>query len=149
MPTLKLRSVYPALLAVCLLAACATPQNSANARPVLYPNAAYESMGAASANQVLNNCINHAKAQGLSASNQATAANAGKGAATAGVMAAVGALVTGGNGGDVLKRGAQGAAIGAAGGAVSGAYEEQYSPIYRRFVETCVAERGLKVLGWN
>ena len=149
MPTLKLRPVYPALLAACFLAACATPQNSANARPVLYPNVAYESMGATSANQVLNNCINHAKAQGLSASNQVTAANAGKGAATAGVMAAVGALVTGGNGGDVLKRGAQGAAIGAAGGAVSGAYEEQYSPIYRRFVETCVAERGLKVLGWN
>ena len=121
MPTLKLRSVYPALLAASLLAACATPQNSATARPVLYPNAAYEGM----------------------------AGNAGKGAATAGVMAAVGALVTGGNGGDVLKRGAQGAAIGAAGGAVSGAYEEQYSPIYRRFVETCVAERGLKVLGWN
>lgn len=149
MPTLNQRAVYPALLAACLLAACATPQNSARARPVLYPNAAFESMGAANANQVLNNCISHAQAQGLSASNQALASNAGKGAATAGVMAAVGALVTGGNGGDVLKRGAQGAAIGAAGGAVSGAYEEQYSPIYRRFVETCVAERGLKVLGWN
>ncbi len=135
--------------ALILLGACASPEQRADARPVLYPNAPYQQLGDAGARAAIDNCQASARAQGLQPGQSAMAQQAGKGAATAGVMAAVGALVTGRGGDTALRAGAQGAAIGAAGGAVSGSYEAQYNPVYRRFVEACLNERGLRIIGWQ
>ncbi len=141
--------VYPALALALLLGACASADKSANARPVLYPNAKFQSMGDAAAQNAINTCIAAAQRQGLSASNNALSEKVGKGAATTGVMAAVGALVTGRSGETAVRHGSKAAVVGAAGGAVSGAYENQGNPMYRRYVETCLSERGLSVMGWQ
>lgn len=147
MKALKL-ALLPALCVV-LLGACASAEHSSSARPVLYPNAAYNNLGQARAQTAIDACISNARQQGLSPSNNAVSEKAGKGAAVTGVMSAVGALVTGRNGDAAVRAGVRGAAVGAAGGAVDGAYDSQANPIYRRYVETCLSERGLSVMGWQ
>ena len=136
-------------LAACLavLAGCASMSNE---HPVLYPNAAYKTMGEAAARQQLDQCVVLASQSGLQPGDGAAASGAMRGAAVAGVTGAVGSLVFGrGNLDDAVKRGAQGAVVGAAGGATAGAMSERPNSTYRQFVQRCAAEKGLEVIGWN
>lgn len=79
---------------------------------------------------------------------QSTAAkDVAKGAAVGGAAgAAIGAV-----GGAVSGRGAgTGAAVGATAGAVHGAAKQtEPSPVYKRYVDRCLGERGYEVIGWQ
>jgi hypothetical protein len=96
-------------------------------------------------------CMGRAQAQGLTPDekNNETGRRAAQGAATAGVAAAVGALVTGRNTDGVIRAGAVGAAVGGSAGAVSGAMSERPNATYRNYVHKCLADKGFQVIGWN
>ncbi len=140
------------LLGLLVLSGCAaTGPNSPSARPVLYPNATLNRVGAAQGQAEVDGCISRALAAGLTPDekNNAVARRAGEGAATAGVASAVGALLTG-RSSDVLRSGAIGAAVGGSAGAVSGAFHnDRPNGTYRQFVQRCLSERGFDVIGWN
>ena len=143
-----------ALVALCVLGAgCASKgQHSPSAQPVLYPNAAHNAMGAPAARAALANCQNLAVAAGLSADerNNESARKAAQAAATTGVAAAIGTLVTGGNLNAAAKAGAGGAVLGGSTGAVAAAFDPaKANSTYRQFVQRCAAEKGLEVIGWN
>ena len=135
-----------------LLAGCAaTGPNSPSARPVLYPNAVLNRVGDAKAQAEVDACMGRARSAGLTPDerNNETARRAGQGAATGGVAAAVGALVTGHGVDGAVRSGAVGAAVGGSAGAVSGAMHEKASTTYRHFVQRCMGDKGFEVIGWN
>lgn len=134
-----------------LLGCASTGPLSPSARPVLYPNATFNRMGEAQAQTQVEACMARAQSAGLTPEekNNEVAQRAGKGAAVGGVAAAVGALVSGRNADSVLKSGAVGAAVGGSAGAVSGALQDKPSSTYRHFVQRCLTEKGLDVIGWN
>ena len=148
-------SIKPAIatcLATALLGGCAaTGPNSPQARPVIYsattPTAATQQRQTNETNE----CIARAQGQGLTPDekNNEAARRAGVGAATGGVAAAVGALVTGGGIEGVMRSGAAGAAVGGAAGGVSGAMSERASATYRNYVQRCLSDKGFQVIGWN
>lgn len=120
--------------------------------PVLYPNAAFKSMGESAAKQHLEQCIATAHSSGLSPleDRNGIASGATMGAAVAGVTGAVSGLVFGrGNVNEALKYGAQSAVIGAAAGGTRGAMNQRPNNTYRQFVQRCASERGLDVIGWQ
>ncbi len=132
--------VAAALLVVSLAAGCAK-------RPVLYPNDHYASVGEQTAEREVEECLALAEAADLD-SNEAL--EAGKrtagGAAIGGVSGAVGGAITG--------RPGTGAAVGAATGAVGGFFSWLFSapepdPVYARYVDTCLSERGYQSIGWR
>ena len=139
-------------LAFAGLAGCAaTGPNSPSAKPVLYPNATLNRVGAAQGQAEASACMSRAVAAGLTPDEKTNEVGrrAGEGAATAGVASAVGALLTG-RGSDVLRSGAIGAAVGGSAGAVSGAFHnDRPNTTYRHFVQRCLSERGFEVIGWN
>ena len=139
------------LSAAMLLAGCATGARSPDARPVLYPNAALTKIGDAAAKAEVDVCVGKAHAAGLSpqADNNAVGQGAARGAAMAGVAGVVGSLVTGRGIEGALKQGAATAAVGGAVGATGGAFQNQPNLTYRHFVQRCVSEKGLEVIGWN
>lgn len=152
--TLRTRAIDRPWLGLCALglmalAGCAGPGLSGGT-PVLYPNAAYKSMGEAAARQQLEQCMALARQSGAQASEGAATQGAVRGAAVAGVTGAVGSLVFGrGHLDDAVRTGAKSAVVGAAAGGVGGAMSERASSTYRHFVQRCAAEKGLEVIGWN
>jgi hypothetical protein len=126
------------------LTACST------ARPVLYPNAHFESVGQAVANRDIEECENKAKTAGVDrqksrAGEVATGTAVGAGVGAAG--GAVGGAISGGAG--------IGAAIGAASGAVVGFLSSLFgrrsepSVAYTSFVDRCLREKGYETTGWQ
>jgi outer membrane lipoprotein SlyB len=145
-------SFTPLILGVALFAGCAsTGPQSPSARPVIYTSSVPSSAAQAQQQAATDDCINRALAQGLTPEekNNEAATRAGKGAAVGGVAAAVGALVTGRNLEGVVRSGATGAAVGGAAGGVSGAMSERPSATYRNYVQRCLGDKGLQVIGWN
>lgn len=141
-----------ALTTSLLLAACASSgPNSPSAGPVLYPNAAFNSMGEARSRDEINLCTGRATAAGLTPEEKdnAVAQGATKGAAVGGVAGAVSAAVRGRSLENVLGSGAAGAAIGGSAGATAGAFHNKPSQTYRHFVQRCLHDKGLDVIGWN
>ncbi|MFZ3127205.1 MAG: glycine zipper family protein [Rhodoferax sp.] len=136
-----------------LLTACAASSgpNSPNAGPVLYPNATYNSLGEARARDEVATCTGRASAAGLTPEEKdnAVAQGATKGAAVGGVAGAVSAAVRGRSLENVLGSGAAGAAIGGSAGATAGAFHNKPSQTYRHFVQRCLHDKGLDVIGWN
>ncbi len=141
-----------ALSAFALLTGCAaTGPNSASAKPVLYPNATLNRIGEAQGRAEVDGCVSRAQQAGLTADQKTNEVGrrAGEGAAVAGVASAVGALITG-RSSDVLRAGTTGAAIGGSAGAVSGSFHnDKPNATYRQFVQRCLQEKGLDVIGWN
>ncbi len=139
--------------AMMLLAGCAsTGPNSPSAKPVLYPNATLNRVGAAQGQVEAEACMSRAVAAGLTPDEKsdAVARRAGEGAAVAGVASAVGALITGQGASGVVRAGAGGAAVGGSAGAVSGAFRnDKPNTTYRHFVHRCLSEKGFEVIGWN
>ena len=124
------------------LGGCASSQS-----PVLYPNAKLKQVGREQASRDIEECRKLADDYV-----QSTAAkDVAKGTAVGGAAgAAIGAV-----GGAVSGRGAGiGAAIGAATGATAGAAhgavkQTEPSPVYKRYVDRCLGERGYEVIGWQ
>lgn len=145
--------IVSTLLAAVLLAGCASTGDKPSGMPVLYPNAAYKSMGESAAKQHLSQCMASAQSNGLNPyeDRHAVASGAKSGAAIAGVTGAVSGLVFGrGNLNDAVKYGAQSAVVGAVAGGTRGALSPQRpNTIYRQFVQRCASEKGLDIIGWS
>lgn len=116
-------------------------------RPVLYPNELYRSTGAEKAQQEINDCLkqaDQANAQGTLADE--VALKTGKSALVGGATGAVIGAISG----SALRGGLIGAAAGGTVALVSSAMKgPEDSPVYRRFVEICLYEKGYQVLGWQ
>jgi hypothetical protein len=137
------RSVLAGALACWLpFAAACAPK-----RPVLYPNAHYESVGAPAAASDVARCQQRAAAQGYEAKPGARAV--GSSAVGAAGGAAVGAV-----GGAILGHAGKGAAVGAGAGGTRGLLRGLFrsrepAPLQKGFVEACLDEQGYRVIGWR
>lgn len=141
-----------ALLALLLLAGCATTgPSSPSARPVFYPNATLDRIGNAAAQQETDRCIASAQAAGLTPEEKSGNVEKGavKGAAAGGTAAAVNALIHGRGVGRAVVSGAEGAVVGGSVGAVAGSFQDKPNPTYRNYVQRCLRDKGLDVIGWN
>jgi outer membrane lipoprotein SlyB len=119
----------------------------ASKRPVLSPNAQLEAMGAAAAQQDIDDCVQKGAAAGSTANPE------GKVARNTAVGAAVGAAA-GAVAGAVVGRAGAGAAMGAAGGStgglIRGIFGSRYlDPAQRQFVDQCLKEKGYEVIDWQ
>ncbi len=143
--------VLAAALVAALVGCAATGPNSLSARPVIYSSATPTAATQERIRVETNACMARAQSAGLTPDekNNDTARRAGQGAATGGVAAAVGALVTGRGVDGVVRAGAGGAAVGGSVGAVSGAMSERPNSTYRHYVQRCLGEKGFEVIGWN
>jgi outer membrane lipoprotein SlyB len=116
-------------------------------RPVLYPNARLQAVGAAAAQQDIDDCLQKAAEGGY------TADAGGQVAGSTGVGAAAGAAV-GAAVGAVAGRAGTGAAMGAAGGGTGGLIRGLFgsrnlNPVQRRYVDRCLKDKGYEVIGWQ
>jgi len=124
-----------------LLVGCAAP------RPVLYPNTHLNTVGAAAAEQDMNECIALAQQAGVGGSKAGSVATR---TATAGAVGRAAGAAAGAVRGNAGRGAAMGAAGGAAGGFVSGMIKSRdLDPVTKRYVEVCLQERGYRVLGWK
>lgn len=116
-------------------------------RPVLYPNYHLESVGVATSKVDIEQCIELAEAADLR-DNQALEA----GKKTAGRAVVGGA--TGAVAGAISGRPGTGAAVGAGAGAVSGFFAWLFGssdpdPVFKRYVDHCLRDRGYEPIGWK
>ena len=127
------------LAAVVLVVGCATP------RPVLYPTERVAQAGAASEHDV-RDCQHRADANVRSTLPTETV---GETAIGGGIGAASGAV-----GGAIFGSPGPGAAVGAASGATASLLASLLRPhtpnaTYQNYVDTCLSERGYRVVGWE
>jgi len=136
----QLRAIVVALAAA-FAAGCAAQ------RPVLYPNVHLNTVGAAQAEQDINECIALAQQADVGANKAGQVA--GRTATAAAVGGAAGAAA-GAVRGHAGRGAAMGAAGGAAGGLVSGMIKSRdLDSVTKRYVDVCLQERGYRVLGWK
>lgn len=128
-----------------MLSACS------GAKPVLYPNAHFQSVGKDVAEQDVEDCKQLAESAGA----DATTGKGGQVATNTAVGAGVGAA-SGAVGGAISGSAGTGSLIGAASGAVWGlltglfrAGSSQPSQAYTNFVNRCLEEKGYEVTGWQ
>lgn len=138
---MRIRKAITTLLAVALLAGCASP------RPVLYHNYRYNAVGEEQAQKDVDSCIKQAEDAGTDENRAAMLAkHTGTGAAIGAASGAVAGAIGGG-----LARGSLiGAAVGGTIAMTAGLFQAAApSPIYMRFVEHCLIEKGYQPLGWQ
>jgi len=134
------------LLPVALLAS--TGSCASHKRPVLYPNAYLRQVGESQAQADIDECFEFAKSQVAQYRKGDKALTEGaKGAAVGAAGGAAAGAIAGGG----IGRGAgTGAAAGAAIGIVRGLWEgSEPDPIFKRFVEQCLHEKGYMAMGWQ
>jgi len=126
-------------LALLLLAACAT-------RPLVYPNQKLRESGQVAVQADTDECLAEAEQYVKSGRMPEVAKHTAEGAVVGGAVGvAVGAVT-----GNVGRGAAAGAAGGAAGSLAHGLFHwGDRSPIEKRYVERCLAERGYDVIGWK
>ena len=130
-----------ALVSVAFLGACG-PQ-----RPVLYPNEKLNSVGPGAAQMDVDQCIALAQQAGVGANKAGQVAGR---TATGGAVGAAGGAAAGAVRGHAGRGAAMGAAGGAAGGFMSSLIKSRdLDPVTKRYVDTCLHERGYKTLGWQ
>lgn len=115
-------------------------------RPVLYPNDHLNRVGQAQAETDIRECMALAEQYVKSGKGKKiatdTAVAAGTGAAVGGVVGAIE--------GNAGTRAAQGAAGAATGSLVSNLFRaKEPSPMFKSYVDTCLGERGYRMLGWE
>ena len=130
-----------ALSCLLLLVACSQK------RPVLYPNYHLQEVGEETAQTEIDECISLAKEYGTSSSSSGKVA---KSTAGGGAVGAAGGAATGAVFGSVGRGAAAGAAGGAAVGCLTGLFRSpEPDPVFRRFVEKCLLEKGYEPIGWK
>ena len=119
------------------------------ARPQLYDNQKYTSNPAA-AEKAIDDCIARAEKVGAEGEGKLVEAakRGAKGGIASGAAGAAGAAAAGGNYSIGRSAGAS-AAAGTAGNLALGLMDEQVDPVFARYVETCLSEKGYKTIGWN
>lgn len=116
-------------------------------RPVLYPNSHLYTVGEATAQGDIDQCIQLARDHGAGTERgQRTARNTAGGAAVGGAA--------GGAAGAVWGNPGRGAAAGAAGGAAAAMTRSlldsgEPAPVFRNFVEKCLRDKGYVPIGWK
>ena len=116
-------------------------------RPVLYPNTHLNTVGMEVADNDINACMDIAKTAGANKKMvNEVATETAEGAIIGG---ATGAAV-----GAVLGSAGQGAATGAAGAATGRLTKSLFDsdkpdPVFERFVNRCLRDRGYETVGWN
>ncbi len=127
----------------CLLLVVACSQK----RPVLYPNYHLQEVGDETAQTEIDECISLAKEYGTSSSSSGKVA---KSTAGGGAVGAAGGAASGAVFGSVGRGAAAGAAGGAAVGCLQGLFRSpEPDPVFRRFVEKCLREKGYEPIGWK
>jgi hypothetical protein len=130
-----------------LIAGLALLAGCASKRPVLYPNPKLERTGSQRAQQDIDACIALANAHGHTANSSGQVAQSTvQGGAIGGAAGAAGGAVRGRAG----RGAATGAAAGGAAGFMRGLFRSREpAPIHKRFVGTCLSDKGYRVLGWD
>lgn len=130
-------------LFICLLLPVACSQK----RPVLYPNYHLQQVGDDTAQTEIDECISFAKEYGASSNSSGKVA---KSTAGGGAVGAAGGAATGAVFGSVGRGAAAGAAGGAAVGCLQGLFRSpEPDPVFKRFVEKCLREKGYEPIGWK
>jgi len=131
------------LLALVLMAGC----GSSAKRPVLYPNHHLKQVGQAQAQRDVDQCIALADRHDVSRTRDGeVGGKAASGALIGGASAGAWGLVRG----DAGERALAGAVAGGTAGAVKGGVDSRrLSPIFQRFVQQCLSDRGYQVIGWQ
>jgi uncharacterized membrane protein len=132
----------PIVVALLLVACSSGPK-----RPVFYPNAHIRAVGQAQAQSDADECMRLADSYSVSRTKDGQVGRrTAEGAIIGGAAAGAWGLVRG----DAGDRAAAGAAAGAATGATRGVFQStELSPIFKRFVQRCLGERGYDVIGWE
>jgi hypothetical protein len=134
-------------------ALCVATSACSSAKPVLYPNPYFQSVGKDIAEQDIEACKRLAESAGAEEGSGKARRVAGSTAAGAGIGAAAGAV-----GGAISGAAGHGSAIGAASGAVwgllTGIFSATFGPshppeAYTNFVNRCLHEKGYEVTGWQ
>jgi hypothetical protein len=128
---------------ICLLLLVGCSQK----RPVLYPNYHLQQVGDQTAQTEIDDCIRLAKDYGASSSSSGKVA---KSAAGGGAVGAAGGAATGAVLGSIGRGAAAGAAGGAAVGCLHGLFRSsEPDPVFKRFVEKCLHDKGFEPIGWK
>jgi len=128
---------------ICLLLLVACSQK----RPVLYPNYHLQQVGNEAAQTEIDECMRFAKERGASSNSSGKLA---KNTAAGGAVGAAGGAATGAVLGSVGRGAAAGAAGGAAVGCLQGLFcSSEPDPVFQRFVERCLREKGYEPIGWK
>ena len=115
-------------------------------KPVLYPNEQYKKAGETKVSEDIAYCMEFAEESVGKTSKTKTSVKTGiQGGLIGGAVGLGIGIVTGSPGSSALA----GAAGGAAGGAVGGAIQDNPDPLYRKFVERCLREKGYETMGWK
>ncbi|MCP9473615.1 MAG: glycine zipper family protein [Nitrospira sp.] len=139
--------------ALCLATAVIFLAGCSMAKPVLYPNAHFQSVGRETAERDIETCRKEAEAAGAEEGD----GRAGEVAKRTAMGAAVGAA-SGAVGGAISGSAGRGSMIGAASGATWGLLSGLFSlgsrssepaPAYKNFVNRCLQEKGYEVTGWQ
>lgn len=117
--------------------------------PILYPNAKYNQIGKSQADAIVAKCEEKAVSAGIK-KDKSTERALKRGAVGTVAGAAAGAAGTAIYGGKVGR----GTAAGAVGGGIwaflTGMFnEEEPNPVYANYVNSCVNESGLSIIGWD
>ncbi|MCB9091979.1 MAG: cell envelope biogenesis protein OmpA [Halobacteriovoraceae bacterium] len=114
-----------------------------SSNPVLYPNQKYKKVGKEKAKRDIQVCKDESEEFLESSKGKQILKGAARGGIFGTIMGGVTGLITG----DVGKGLAQGAVIGGAAGATA----EAISPdeLRRAYVNTCLRDKGYRVLGWD
>jgi uncharacterized protein YcfJ len=135
------------ILLIAFLAFAVSLSACAQKRPVLYPNTHLQRVGKEQAQADIDECIRFAEDHGVrSGSEEKVAKETAKGAAVGGAVGAgVGAVL-----GDTGRKAAAGAAGGASGGFTRGVFRSgDPDPVFARFVEQCLRDKGYAPVGWK
>jgi len=124
------------IIFILLLVSCAS-------KPKLYPNSHLKQVGKEAANKDIKQCMDESDSYLESSKGKKIAKGAGAGAVIGGAMGAVSGIFSG----NIARGALMGSAIGGAGGAAAGALSPD--EIKRRYVNTCLNEKGYQVLGWD
>jgi uncharacterized protein YcfJ len=133
--------------AATLLLAASVASGCRSYEPVLYPNAKLDQVYQDEVDRDIAFCEATAKEYTENPSRARRAAgDAAEGAVVGGATgAAAGAVL-----GSVGRGAGAGAAAGAAGAVARGIFRSREpNPVYRRFVERCLGDRGYEVIGWE
>lgn len=126
-----------------MLGAC----SSGPKRPVFYPNGHMQQVGQYQAQRDTDDCFALADSYSVNRTRDGeVVSKATSGALIGGASAGAWGIVRG----DAGERALAGALAGGTAGAVKGGVDSQRtSPIFQRFVEQCLRDRGYQVIGWQ
>lgn len=132
---------------VCVLIAGVILSGCASRQPVLYPNAYFRTVGEEKAQQDVDECIRLADKAGADGEKGLEIAETtGKSAVIGGAAGAVSGAISGSVGRGSLIGVAVGGTVGFLGGLFRAT---EPSPVYMRFVEYCLMEKGYQPIGWR